>query len=473
MPPPGGMRTFYQVLANTAVANLTTNFLWFSLVFWVYLETRSILATGVLGGAYMILLAVCSMWFGSLVDRLRKLRVMLLSAWTTLAAFSIGTAIFFLIPHETLLRIDGPWFWVFTVILLAGCVVELLRNLALATTVTLLVPDDRHANANGLVGTVQGLAFIVTSVFSGLSVGLLGMPTTMIIALVLTAAPIVHLHMLRIPEPEIAHDPNRSAVDFRGGMAAILLVPGLIGLILFTTLNNLASGVYMALLDPYGLNMFPVEIWGIVFGLAGTGFIVGGALVARFGLGSKPIRTMLILVIVIGVLGATFTLREWPWLFIVGIWLFMVAMPAIEAAEQTVIQRVVPYEKQGRVFGLAMTFEAAASPITALMIAPVAEFFIVPYMETAAGQERWGPLLGAGESRGIALVFFWSGVAMIVLGAAAFFTRTYRTLSFSYAQAAPVSGAAEATAPAAETTEGEGAPAPGDPQSEQSRTLER
>jgi DHA3 family multidrug efflux protein-like MFS transporter len=120
-----------------------------------------------------------------------------------------------------------------------------------------------------------------------------------------------------------------------------------------------------------------------------------------------------------------------------------------------------------------MTFEAAASPITALMIAPVAEFFIVPYMETAAGQERWGPLLGAGESRGIALVFFWSGVAMIVLGAAAFFTRTYRTLSFSYAQAAPVSGVAEATAPAAATTEGEGAPAPGDPRSEQSRTLER
>ncbi|MGK0720688.1 MFS transporter [Leucobacter sp. W1478] len=472
-PPAGGMRTFSHVLANTAVANLTTNFLWFSLVFWVYLETRSILATGVLGGAYMILVAACSMWFGSLVDRLRKLRVMLLSAWTTLATFAIGTAIFFLVPHETLLRIDGPWFWLFSVILLTGCVVELLRNLALATTVTLLVPDERHANANGLVGTVQGLAFIVTSVFSGLSVGLLGMPTTMIVALVLTAAPIVHLHLLRIPEPEIVQDPNRSAVDFKGGMAAILLIPGLIGLILFTTLNNLASGVYMALLDPYGLNMFPVEIWGLVFGVAGTGFIVGGAVVAKFGLGKNPIRTMLILVIVIGVLGASFTLREWPWLFIVGIWLFMVMMPAIEAAEQTVIQRVVPYAKQGRVFGLAMTFEAAAAPITALLIAPIAEFFIVPYMESAAGQERWGPLLGEGDSRGIALVFFWSGVAIIVLGIAAFFTRTYRTLTHSYAEAAPSAGPSEDSGTDVPIVEAEGATPSGDPQSEQSPTLER
>ncbi len=431
------MRTFAHLLANTAVANLTTNYLWFALVFWVYLETRSILATGVLGGAYMILLAVCSMWFGSLVDRLRKRRVMLLSGWITLVTFLIGTVIFLLVPQESLLRLDGAWFWVFTVSLLAGCVVELLRNLALATTVTLLVPDERHANANGLVGMVQGLAFIVTSVFSGLSIGLLGMTLTMLIALILTAAPLVHLHLLRVPEPEIVHDPNRRAIDFRGGMLAILAVPGLLGLILFTTLNNLGGGVYMALLDPYGLDMFPVEIWGIVFGAAGTGFLVGGALVAKFGLGKNPIRTMLLLVIGIGALGAVFTLREWPMLFVVGIWLFMLMMPAVEAAEQTVIQRVVPYDTQGRVFGLAMTFEAAAAPITSLVIAPIAEFAIVPYMQTKAGQELWEPLLGTGDSRGIALIFFWSGIAMMLLGLLAFTTRAYRTLSASYAAAAP------------------------------------
>ncbi len=443
-PPAGGMRTFAHVLGNTAVANLTTNFLWFALVFWVYLETRSILATGILGGAYMILLAVCSMWFGSIVDRMRKLRVMLLSAWITLGAFAIGLTIFFTVPKESLLRLDGPWFWVFTLVLLAGCVVELLRGLALATTVTLLVPDEKHANANGLVGTVQGIAFIVTSVLSGLSVGLLGMPVTIIIAFVATAVPVLHLHLLRIPEPEIVHDPNRSAVDFRGGWLAILAVPGLIGLIVFTTLNNLTGGVYMALLDPYGLDMFPVEIWGTVFGLAGTGFIVGGLIVAKLGLGKNPIRTMLVLVMLLGVLGTLITIRESPWLLVIGIWIFMLMMPAIEAAEQTVIQRVVPYEKQGRVFGLAMTFEAAAAPITSLAIAPIAEFLIVPYMNEPAGQETWGWLLGEGQSRGIALIFFWTGVAMVLLGGAAFLTKTYRILSRSYADAAPsqVDGAA-------------------------------
>lgn len=433
LPPPGGWRTFAHALGNTAVAGLVTNFLWFAVVFWVYLETRSILATGILGGAYMLALAVCSMWFGSLVDRTRKLRVMRLSAWCSLVAFTVGCTMFFLVPADALLALDGPWFWVFTLVVLAGCVVELLRSLALSTLVTLLVPVERHANANGLVGTVQGLAFIVTSVFSGISIGLLGMGPTMLIATALTALPLAHLYLLRIEEAETVPEPGGGAVDFRGGMAAMRAVPGLFGLILFSMFNNLVSGVHMALLDPYGLTLFSVEMWGIVFGIAGTGFIAGGALVARFGLGSNPVRTMLVAVGVLGVVGSVLALRDWAWLFIAGIWVFMLLMPAIEAAEQTVIQRVVPFEKQGRVFGLAMTFEAAAAPLTSFLIAPVAEFWIVPYIESAAGRDRWEWLLGDGAGRGIAFIFFWAGLVVLAAAVAAFATRTYRVLVGSFA----------------------------------------
>ena len=39
---------------------------------------------------------------------------------------------------------------------------------------TLLVPEDRRDQANGLVGTANGVAFAITSVFSGLAIGLLG-----------------------------------------------------------------------------------------------------------------------------------------------------------------------------------------------------------------------------------------------------------------------------------------------------------
>ena len=88
-PPPGGPRTFAQVLVNTAVANVTTSYLWFALTFWVYLETRSVLATGIIGGAYMLLVALCSMAFGTIVDRHRKHAVMVFAGAVTLVSFAI------------------------------------------------------------------------------------------------------------------------------------------------------------------------------------------------------------------------------------------------------------------------------------------------------------------------------------------------------------------------------------------------
>jgi DHA3 family multidrug efflux protein-like MFS transporter len=424
------MRTFVQVLANTAIANLTTSYLWFGLTFWVYLETRSVLATGIVGGSYMLLVAVFSILFGTIVDRNRKHRAMLFASAVTLAAFLVAGVLYLLFPEPTLVDLGGPWFWLFSGIILFGAVIENMRNIALSTTVTLLVPEDRHANANGLVGTVQGVGFIVTSVFSGLSIGLLGMGWTLLIAIVLSALALGHLTFLRIPEEKPQGDGGRPpAIDLRGSIAAIRAAQGLFALILFTTLNNLIGGVYIALMDPYGLELFPVELWGVVFGVASTGYIIGGLVIARFGLGRNPIRTMLIAVVGMGLLGAFFTVRDWWWLYAAGIWLYMAIYPAVEASEQTIIQKVVPFRRQGRVFGFAQAFESAAAPVTAFLVAPIAEFLVIPYMESGAGRSMWGWLLGEGEARGIALIFFFSGLVLMLLAVLAFLTRSYRLLS--------------------------------------------
>jgi DHA3 family multidrug efflux protein-like MFS transporter len=409
-----------------------------------------VIATGVVGGAYMLLIALSSISFGTYVDRYRKLAVMRFAAGFTLGMFVLSGVMFALTPTPALLNLTGPWFWIFTLIILIGAVVENLRNIALSTTVTILIEPDRRANANGLVGMVQGLMFIVTSVLSGLSVGLLGMGWTIVVALVLTALAFAHLLTLRMPEEvRAAATDAHGGFDFRGSLAAVLAVAGLFALILFSTFNNFVGGVYLALMDPYGLELFPVELWGTWFAVGATGFIVGGALIGKFGLGANPLRTMLLAVILMGVLGAVFTLREWAWLYVAGIWAYLVLVPFVEAAEQTVIQQVVPLQRQGRVFGFAMAFESAAAPVTAFLIAPIAQFWIIPYARSDEGAAQLAPLLGEGTSRGIALVFLIAGIILILAALLAFLTPVYRRISASYAQtAAEARAAADSTSPA-------------------------
>lgn len=431
------MKPFYQVLLNTLIANVTTSFLWFALTFWVYLETKSVLATAIIGGSYMLLVAVFSIAFGTLVDHHKKKSVMAGSSVVTFGMFILAGLLYLLFPESRLVDWTGWVFWVFAGVILVGGVVENMRNIALSTTVTLLVPKDGRDKANGLVGTVQGIGFIVTSIFSGLSIGLLGMGWTLAIAIVFTALALVHLAFISIPEKGIMHDPELEGkkIDLRGSIAAIRVVPGLMALIFFSTFNNLIGGVYMALMDPYGLTLFPVEAWGLVFAVSGTGFVFGGMAIAKYGLGKNPMRTLLVIAAAMGFLGAVFTIREWWWLYAAGIFVYMCMIPAIEAAEQTVIQRVVPYKRQGRVFGFAQSIEAGAAPITAFMIGPIAEFGIIPYMKTQEAQDTFGWLLGAGQARGIALVFLIAGLIMMVAALLALTTRSYKLISAYYAQA--------------------------------------
>ncbi len=428
------MKYFYHLLVNTLVANVTTSFLWFALTFWVYLETESVMAVGLIGGGYMIMVALFSVIFGTIVDQNKKKTVMLASSLLTMSAFAVAGLVYRLLPEARLLDFGAGYFWLFITIILAGAIIENMRNIALSTTVTLLVSKDKRANANGLVGTVQGISFILTSVFSGLSIGLLGMGWTLAIAIVLMTLSFAHLLLIDIPEKTITHDPElaKKRIDIKGSIAAVRVVPGLLALIFFSMFNNFIGGSYMALMDPYGLTLFPVEVWGVVFALAGTGFVIGGMVIAKYGLGKNPIRTLLRLVIIMGLLGAFFTIREIWWLYAVGIWLYMLMIPAIEAAEQTVIQRVVPYQRQGRVFGLAQAMESSAAPLTAFAIAPLAEFVVIPYMRSSEGLATWGWLLGQGEMRGIAMIFLLTGLIMSVVASLAFMTKSYRMLSAIY-----------------------------------------
>lgn len=436
-PGPRTVRAFHQVLVNTAVANVTSSYLWFALTFWVYLETRSVLATAIIGGSYMLLVAVFGVVFGVLVDRMKKKAVMMLSSIVTTVAYLLAGAMFLAFPERALLDWTGPWFWLFAGVILIGGVVENLRNIALSTTVTLLVPADRRDRANGLVGAVQGIAFMVTSVFSGLSVGILGMGWTVAIAIAATGIALVHLLFVPIPERGVAHVEGGApkGFGFRGVIPAVLAVPGLLALVLFSTFNNLVGGVFMALMDPYGLTLFSVEMWGIVLGVTSFGFIIGGALVARFGLGKNPVRTMLLVNIGIALLGMTFAIRELWWVYALGILIFMCLMPIAEASEQTIVQRVVPFDKQGRVFGFAASVESAAAPISAFIIGPIAQFWLIPYMESPEGQNTFGWLLGDGEARGIALAFVGASLVLLLVVLLAFVSKPYRELSGAYATA--------------------------------------
>ena len=428
------MKRFLHVLINIAVANTSTFFLWSALSFWLYLETHSVLILSILSGTFMTLVTLSGMFFGTIVDKHRKKEVIAVSSIVALIFLLLAGSVFLFFDRKEIADISSSAFWIFSLSILLSALVSNLRSIALSTTVSILVPKEDYARANGMVGMVQGVGMIANTVFSGLVIGRLGLEWATHITLILSGLALLHLLFVPIPEDHLHHDPEvlNKQVDFKGAIKAIRSVPGLMALIFFTTFNNFIGGVIMVLLDPYGLEMFSVEMWGIVLGITGTGFIFGGMAITKKGLGKQPLRTLLYGYVIGSLICLLFTVREWAWLFLAGIFLYMFFVPFIEAAEQTIIQTVVPKIKQGRVFGFAQTVESAATPVSSYLIGPIAQFSIIPFMESDAGKQTFGWLLGEGNARGIALTFVLAGLFMLLLSLLAFRTRAYHRLSESF-----------------------------------------
>lgn len=429
-------KIFYAVLANSLAGSLTNTFVWFAVTFWVYLETKSVIATSVMAGIYTATVALSGIYLGSLVDRYPKKRVMLASSFASLVLYTLACILFVSTPSAVFKDASSPVLWAFVVLALFGALVGNLRGIALITLVTVLVPEDIRDRANGLVGTANGIAFLFASILSGLVIGFLGVFWMLVAAIALMLLTFLHLWTLPILHaPRQATDttePHRGSIDLRGTILAVQSVPGLFGLIFFQTFNNFLGGVFMSLMDAYGLSLVSVQVWGTLFGVLSLGFIIGGMAVARFGLGKNPLRRLFQVNMVMWTACIFFTIQPSVVLLTLGMLIWLCLIPVAEASEQTILQRVIPPERQGRVFGFAQSIEQAASPITSFLIGPIAQLVFIPFMTTGAGVELIGSWFGAGSARGIALLFTVAGMAGLIVTLIAMQSRSYKSLSASY-----------------------------------------
>jgi len=431
------MKPFHQILANNLVANVTNFTVWFAITFWIFLETRSVFATGMVAGIYLVFTAALGFWLGSIVDHNAK-RLVMMGSSVVSAVFYAGSLVLLLLEPEGAFRDPfGPYLWGFVLIVMMGVLAGNIRAIALPTLVTILIPEEERDKANGLVGMVSGIGFLTTSVISGFLVAYTGLLGVLSLALVMTLLAFLHLGMVKIDEgraPPVAgeaEEPKR--VDIAGTIRVIAAVPGLFALIFFACFNNFLGGIFMALLDAYGLSLVSVEVWGLLFGVLSTAFIASGIIISKIGLGKNPLKTLLMVNLITWTVCCFFTIQPSIWLLAAGCFVWMLLGPYAEAAEQTTLQKVVPLERQGRVFGFAQSVEQSASPLTAFLIGPLTQFVVIPFMTDGAGADTIGWWFGTGPARGMALVFTLAGIVGVVVTIIAFNSRYYRQLSAAYA----------------------------------------
>src|SRR5687768_2447399 len=97
------MAAFRQLLLNVLISGVTSTFLWFALTFWVYLETRSVVAAGIIGGSYGLASAAIGPAFGTYVDHHRKHAAMSLATTISALCFTLAGIVYLAVDSGDLL----------------------------------------------------------------------------------------------------------------------------------------------------------------------------------------------------------------------------------------------------------------------------------------------------------------------------------------------------------------------------------
>ena len=212
-------------------------------------------------------------------------------------------------------------------------------------------------------------------------------------------------------------------------------------LIVFSAINNLLFGVFMALMDAYGLSMVSVQAWGLLWGALSGVMIVGGLLITRTGLSFNPVRLILLINLVLWGTTVVFPLRDSIVWLTAGMVVYMALVPYVEAAEQTVLQKVVPYERRGPRVRVRAERRAGRLAADGVPHQPAGAVRVHPLHDRRPRRGLIGGWFGTGPSRGIALVFVITAMLGLVLTGFALSSRYYRQLSERYAASPAVEGA--------------------------------
>lgn len=427
--------TFFKLLWVALLVVTTTNFVWFALTFWAFLTTKSVISTSTMAGLFLVIAMMSGFWFGSIVDHNKKKYAMIGSSIATLLFFTAWLLFFYITPLSVFSSVKNIGLWIFVILLLCGTIVWNIYSIAIPTLIWLLVPEENRAKANWMFWTMIWIAFWITSVASWLVLAYWWMITVLIISVISTIISIIALSLIPIPEKKIIHgidDGTQNKIDIKWTIKVVKNIPWLFALIFFTTFNNFLGWVFFALMDAYWLSLVSVQVWWILWGLLSFGFILGWLYIAKKWLGVNPLRTLFRNNIITWTVCIFFTIQ--PSLILLIIWLFiwMFFFPFIEAIEQTILQKVVPEARLGRVLWFAKSVEQSASPITAFFIGPIAQLIFIPFMTTWKGVELIWDWFWTGIGRGIALVFISVGIIWLIITILAMRSNSYKLLSESY-----------------------------------------
>ncbi|RKH69477.1 MFS transporter [Corallococcus aberystwythensis] len=455
------MRVFWITWFGQLISILGSGLTAFGVGAKVFLDTRSTTQFALLSFFAIAPMVVLSPLAGTLIDRWDRRRAMLLAdlgnGFSTLIIFAMVLA-----SSRGLFELK-PWHFYLPVSL--GACFGAFRWPAFFATVTLLVPKQHLGRANAMAEVASGSSQILSPIIAGAlidSVGLVGVLSVDVCSFTIA---VITLLMVRFPRPAVSAEGQQGKgsilAEMKQGWTFLSTRPGLMGLLGFTVVAVLCMDLVMLLITPLVLAFTDISTLGVIASVAGVGALLGAVGMGVWGGPKNQLHGILGFQLLSGLV--LFMAAPSPSVPLVATAaaLYLFTMPPMVAGSQSIWQRKIPADLQGRAAAVKRMIVLCMSPLAALLAGPLADDIFEPAMvQGGALAGSMGRLLGVGPGRGIAVIFIVLGLMTLTNVAFAWFNPRLRNLDRELPDALPdVSPSPDATASAPPTAPTAGASA--------------
>jgi hypothetical protein len=413
----------------SVLASMMTNF---GMTLWLYKQTESATAMGLMQVAFITPFLLLSPIAGAMVDRYNRKLMMMLS---DLGAVLSTTAIFILYTTGKL------EFWHLYVAAAVNGLGSTFQWPAYSAAISTMVPKKQYGRANGMMSLVEAGPGVLAPMLAGaiLALTLQGpfdsFSLIMLIDLVTFFIAIGALLVVHIPQPEKTIEGTETQGNLwqEGiyGFKYIFQRPSLLGLQMIFFFGNLFGSIGFTLLAPMILARSDQNslIFGSIQTAGAVGGITGGIIMSAWG-GFKRRVNGVILGWVLGGISFAFlgVVSELP-LWIVFMALSSIVFTLINTSNQALWQAKIAPDLQGRVFSARRLIAWVTQPIAPIIAGTLADFVMEPAMQSASGlADIFGPVFGTGPGAGMGLLVAFAGIGTMLAGIVGFFIPAIRNV---------------------------------------------
>jgi MFS family permease len=192
-------------------------------------------------------------------------------------------------------------------------------------------------------------------------------------------------------------------------------------LLIYFLLVNLLGNLVFPLFTPFVLDTWSASVLGWLSSILGVGMLAGTLFMSAWGGTRRRIHTLLGAGVASGVFLAAAGWSSTLVPLAIFAALMMFTSPLMNASSQAIWQSKVAPELQGRVFSVRRSIAWSSGIFAPLLAGPLADFVFKPSMSEGGSLARvFGPIIGLGPNRGIALMFVLIGILTTLVSIFAF-----------------------------------------------------